>query len=222
MKIFCRIIGAILGLTGLVFIVLPLAVKPDSVLVPVDWRSVAQGIGLGVLFLLGACYFFRLDIDAIDDDDDRPPTAFTQFLIRNAWLLRLVAQLGFLGSLALLGFLCLGAAVPSWLDSVAFCAAVALNICCIKIVALRKSQNLGWVRMSPNARRYVPRFASVVLLAGVLLGIANALTYKDPFYTRPHRLLRGYWLVVTIAAFAAAASSPGQRTTAPSQDQVTR
>jgi hypothetical protein len=112
MRVASRVIGVVLALTGLGFIALPAYVyslgqgSSDAV----SWIVIAVAVGIGCL--LAARYFLKLDVDALDDTEERPASRFALYFIAHRRELRLIALVGFAISLIHLGALCFGVDWP--------------------------------------------------------------------------------------------------------------
>jgi hypothetical protein len=110
MRVASRVIGVVLALTGLGFLALPAYVyalgqgSPDAV----SWIVIAVGVGC----LLAARYFLKLDVDALDDTEERPASRFALYFIAHRRELKLIALVGFAISLIRLGAACYGVDWP--------------------------------------------------------------------------------------------------------------
>src|ERR1700722_20015188 len=112
MRVASRVIGVVLALTGLGFIALPAYVfalgqgSSDAV----SWIVVTVAVGVGCL--LAARYFLKLDVNALDDTEERPASRFDLYLMAHRRELSLIALVGFAISLIRLGAACFGADWP--------------------------------------------------------------------------------------------------------------
>jgi len=113
MRVASRIIGVALALAGLGFLlVFPLIVRESVLAGSQSWKGPAFAVILAVGFLLAGWYYFKLDIDALDDTEERPASRFARYLIARHRELRLIALVGFAVSLIRLGALCFGVDGP--------------------------------------------------------------------------------------------------------------
>jgi hypothetical protein len=113
MRVASRIIGVALALAGLGFLlVFPLIVRESVLAGSQSWKGPAFAVILAVGFLLAGWYYFKLDIDALDDTEERPASRFARYLIARHRELRLIALVGFAVSLIRLGALCFGVDWP--------------------------------------------------------------------------------------------------------------
>jgi hypothetical protein len=111
MRVASRVIGVALALGGLGFLLasfLPLLFVRESVLVGSrDWKGPVFGGVFGVGFLLAGWYYFRLDVDALDAQD-QPPSRFALYFLAHRRELKVIAHVGFAISLIRFGALCFG------------------------------------------------------------------------------------------------------------------
>jgi hypothetical protein len=121
MRVASRVIGIVLALAGLIFvsfsILFLLQFRPQSVLAGPRfgrpaWTGAAFAAVLGVGLLLAGWYYFTLDLDALDDIEERPASRFALYLIAHGSELKLIALVGFTISLIRLGAACFGAEWP--------------------------------------------------------------------------------------------------------------
>ena len=102
MRVASRIVGVVLALAGLGFISLVrfsgrLWLRPQVRSVGASDRSswIAGSVGaaaLGVGFLLAGRYFLKLDVDALDETEERPASRFAPYFIAHRRELKLIAQ----------------------------------------------------------------------------------------------------------------------------------
>jgi hypothetical protein len=104
MRVASRVIGIVLALAGLIFvsfsILFLLQFRPQSVLAGPRfgrpaWTGAAFAAVLGVGLLLAGWYYFTLDLDALDDIEERPASRFALYLIAHGSELKLIALVGF-------------------------------------------------------------------------------------------------------------------------------
>ncbi|HTC32659.1 MAG TPA: hypothetical protein VK724_04780 [Bryobacteraceae bacterium] len=114
MRIASWIVGALLAITGLVFIsfavVFLVTFRPESVLAGPQWGKRLTGglpaLVVGIGFILAGWYFFRLDLDNLDEVWH--PSRFAPFFIAHRRELKFIAQVGLVISLIRLGGACFG------------------------------------------------------------------------------------------------------------------
>ena len=116
MRIASRIVGIVLALAGLAFLALPFVIVTGGF----DRKSVLADSGpdrtawiagsicaiLGVGFILAGTYFFRLDVDALDEAQKPPASRFAPYFAAHRRELKLIAQAGLVISLIRLGVAC--------------------------------------------------------------------------------------------------------------------
>jgi hypothetical protein len=104
-----------MALAGLAFLLIFLSivlVGPESVLAEPDLgRRVWRGLPLmvvGIGFILAGWYFFRLDVDKLDEEGDQPASRFAPYFLAHRRDLKVVAQVGLAISLIRLAAACFG------------------------------------------------------------------------------------------------------------------
>jgi hypothetical protein len=122
MRVASRIIGVALALAGITFFVVSFfivtgrfdrksvldASGPDKTI----WIAGSFAAVVGVGFILAGRYFSKLDVDAVDESQDRPPSRFATYFLAHRRELKLVAHVGLAISLLRLGALCFGVDWP--------------------------------------------------------------------------------------------------------------
>jgi hypothetical protein len=115
MRIASRVVGVALALAGLVFLSLSvflLLARPESVLADPGLgrraRTDLPVLVLGVGFILAGWYFFRLDVDKLDEVGDQPASRFAPFLLAHRRALSVIALVGFAISLIRVAAVCFG------------------------------------------------------------------------------------------------------------------
>jgi hypothetical protein len=119
MRLASRVIGIVLALGGLVLVVISIVLlvtfRPESVLQgPQLGKRLASGLPgfvVGAGFILAGSYFFRLDVDRLDEAWH--PSRFAPFFIAHRRELKFIAQVGLGISLIRLGAACFGV---DWLE----------------------------------------------------------------------------------------------------------
>ncbi|HTR38636.1 MAG TPA: hypothetical protein VMH80_22170 [Bryobacteraceae bacterium] len=142
MRVASRIIGGLFIIGGLGFIGLAILLFTKQNEPGLKFVSLLIPLIIGTGLLLAGRYYWRMDVDAPEDEEEpKPPTPFVAAHRRE---LGVLAQAGLVLSLFRLIVLCLGPDVPGWAHWV-------LPIVC-----------LGLLVIAPGAKA-IPRWATQVL-----------------------------------------------------------
>jgi hypothetical protein len=167
MRVASRVIVGVLALTGLIFVSLGTLLfflfHPQSVLAespfgrPV-WTGPAMAVGLGIGLLLLGWYYFRLDVDALDAQD-QPTSRFALYFLAHQRQLKVIAQVGLAISLIRFGALCFGVDWPGrWVTWPLAIAWIGLGFVAGPIARGQATDRLDWERV-PERMRTVLRMA---------------------------------------------------------------
>jgi hypothetical protein len=169
-RVASRIIGVALALAGLVFLGLSVSLllaRPDSVLEDPELGRRALSelpfVVVGVGFLLAGWYFLRLDVDQIDDAQDRPASRFAPFLLAHRGALRIIALVGLAISVIRLVAVYFGYPWPAWPLILAWIGLLVIG----RQIAKPSMMSLDW--------QSVPELLRPVLKATVNVGRAMVM-----------------------------------------------
>jgi hypothetical protein len=101
-RVASRIVGVVLAIAGLVFVGL------SALLLFTSWTGAMFGVVLGNGLILTGWYFFRLDVDKPDEEQDWPASRFAPFLLAHRSAFRITALVGLAISLIRLVAVCFG------------------------------------------------------------------------------------------------------------------
>jgi hypothetical protein len=135
MRIASRVLGIVLAMAGVVFLALSVFVVAGgfdrrSVLVESgpdrnSWIAGSVSLAFGLVLILAGRYFFRLDLDALDETRGWPASRFAPYLLAHLYELKFTARAGFVISLVRLAAVSFGvdwpgkwAALPLYLASI--------------------------------------------------------------------------------------------------------
>lgn len=163
MRVASRIVGVVLALAGLVFLGLSIALliwfRPESVLEGPGWGKRATGgffgVALSVGFILAGWYFLRLDVDKLDDVDDRPASRFAPYFLAHRRELTVIAQAGLAISLIRLVAVGFGHGWSVWPLVLAWFCLVIIG----RQIAKPGTMDLDWQTVPERMR---PAFKGVV------------------------------------------------------------
>lgn len=141
MRIASRIIGGLLILAGLGFAGLGILL---IVIKAVGWLGALFPVAIGVGLLFAGRYYWRLDTDALEDEEP-PPRPVSPFVAAHRRELSVAACAGLVLSFGRLIALCFGSDGPGW-------AHWALTIGCLALLAL-----------APHAYKAIPKWATQTL-----------------------------------------------------------
>jgi hypothetical protein len=159
MRIASWIVGALLAITGLVFIsfavVFLVTFRPESVLAGPQWGKRLTGglpaLVVGIGFILAGWYFFRLDVDKLDEAC--PPSRFAPFFIAHRRELKFIAQAGLAISLVGFAAACVGVDWPGrWVSWVLGPVWAGLLIISTRIASGRVLGHPDWERVPERMR----------------------------------------------------------------------
>jgi len=167
MRVASRIIGAGLVLCGLGFLAI------------LGYESVTDGwssdfgawflLGLGFVLILVGCYYFRLDLDTLNQ---KQPASSTHFFVGRRRQLKVLAQTGALLSLAYFGEACLGTDWPGrWFLWPLGIGAVVLQSIASKIANPIGNSDLGWSRVPKWMRAVLEPTGKTATAALFVLGV---------------------------------------------------
>jgi len=167
-RIASRVVGVVLVFAGLVFvvgIVLSLiAFRPESVLEPTQLSSrLTAGLAVivvGLGLILAGWYFFRLDVDKLDEAPDQRASRFAPYFLAHRRALRVIALVGFAISLIRLVADCYGHAWPAWPLVLAWVALATIG----SQIAQPPTMDLDWQSVPERLR---PVLKATVKAGGV-------------------------------------------------------
>jgi hypothetical protein len=121
--------------------------RPESVLEGPGWGKRVTGLfvaALGVGLILAGWYFFRLDVDKLDEVEELPASRFTPYFLAHRREFKVIAQIGLVISLIRLGAACFGVDWPGrWAAWPLVLALIGLAIIGSRITR-RRTVDLNW------------------------------------------------------------------------------
>jgi len=176
-------VGVLFALVGLSFFALFIAAvvygpEPPSVLLPRDrsvWIAGLVSFIVSVVCILSARYFFKLDVNAPDDLQDRS-SRFDPFIIAHRRELKRVAQIGVAISLIRLGAACFGIEWPPAWTLLLFLGAMGLLAVATQIgkpqtSVLQGADRAAWILLLlyVGSQWFHPSLLSRILQQGLMV-----------------------------------------------------
>ena len=200
MRIASRVVGVALALSGFVFLGLSVLIlvtfHPESVLeTPQLGRRLTGGLTgmvVGVGFILAGWYFFRLDVDKLDEADDRPASRFAPYFLAHRRELKLIAQAGLAISLIRLVAACFG---RDWQGRWSAWALVLVWIGLLVIgrqIAKPSTMDLDWQSVPERWRPVLRATVNVGRAALVILLLAFAWNQWSHHQASPRVVNNGF------------------------------
>ncbi len=205
MRIASRVVGVVLALAGLLFLGLSVVIlvtfHPESVLeTPELGRRLTGGLTgmvVGVGFILAGWYFFRLDVDKLDEADDRPASRFAPYFLAHRRELKLIAQVGLAISLVRFAAACFGRDWPgrwsAWALTLTWAALLVIGM----QIAKPPTMALDWQTVSDRLRPVLKATVDVGRAALVILLLA--FVWNQWFNRVPARLIQAGLIMLVFA-----------------------
>jgi hypothetical protein len=180
MRTASRIIGTLLIAAGLGLIAIFVYVGFSEGWSGTSWFAAAFFLGGGAALMFVGRRYLILDPDA--EEDAKPATKATEFLVAHRGRLQVLAQTGFALSIIRAGLACFGSNWPGrWADFALAVGVVVLFSIGRKMTSPAVAGNRDWERVPSWIRKSLPRIWGTALWIVVLL-MALQLPSKSEVY----------------------------------------
>jgi hypothetical protein len=203
MRIASRVVGVALALAGLVFLVLSVVIlvtfHPESVLEePQLGRRLTGGLSgmvVGVGFILAGWYFFRLDVDKLDQVNDQRASRFAPYFLAHRRELKLIAQIGLVISLVRFAAACFGRDWPgrwsTWALVLVWIGLLVIG----RQIAKPPTMDLDWQTIPERLRPVLKATVNVGRAAFVILLLAFVWNQWSHHQASPRVVNNGFLLL---------------------------
>jgi hypothetical protein len=180
MRIASRIIGTVLFGTGLGLIAIFVYVGFSEGWSGTSWFAAAFFLGGGAALMFVGRRYLILDPDA--EEDAKPATKATEFLVAHRGRLKVLAQTGIALSIIRAGLACFGSNWPGrWADATLTLGAIVLFFVGRRTAGPEVSDSRDWERVPSWIRKSLPRIWGTALWIALLL-MALQLLSKSEVY----------------------------------------